>query len=385
MTGCVREAELEAALDGRLDGDVAQQVLAHARGCLRCRAARDELEALAQTARALPPHEPDEVRARRVRGAVLGAALMGPRPVPRASRWRVAAAACAVALAGVGLWSQRHRDARAVTATVAADPRRVDLAGAGSLWPAPDAQVLVRSAGPDTRIELWQGAVTLQVNRRRAGERFVVQLADAEVEVHGTRFTVLADRGHLARVDVTEGVVAVRHTGDPERLLAAGSHLILPTATAVASNAPGEAPTVTATATRAQPTPDTPPAMDPGVWFREGSLAFARGDHAEAVRALGRFRATAPRSDPRREDACYLRVLSLHALGRVEPLRLEAEAYQREFRRGVRGPEVVLALVTSLASSGRCDEAARAARAMPADAPARLRDAVDRALRCAAE
>lgn len=383
MSACVRAPELEAALDGRLDADATRQVFAHARGCARCREARAELEGLRDLARAMPDVSPDAVYARRVRGAIMGEALLGRPARPPMQRFALMAAACVALLLGVGAWVKvRHASSAPVASTV--DARRVDLAGAGSLWPALDARVLVRSAGPLTRIELWQGEIVMQVNRRAPGERFVVVLSDAEVEVHSTRFTVVADAGRLTRVDVAEGVVAVRHAGDPERFLTAGTHLVLPVSppTDLAVDGAADEDRATASATPA-PTPvRTQPAVDPGVWFREGSLAYARGDHALADRALGRFLSTAPRSDPRREDARYLRVLSLHALARVDALVREADAYAREFPGGLRRPEVVLAVVSSLAGDGRCEEASEAARALPDGASARIRGAVSRALRC---
>lgn len=406
MSGCVREPELEAALDGRLDADAARKVMLHARGCMRCREAQASLERLSALARALPPEHPDGVRARRVRGAILGRALMGSTArTNRAAFGWAAVAAAAVLLVGVGRWvshANRTVASHAVTTTVtgrghSSDPRQVDLAGAGTLWSAPDATVLVRSMGHDTRIELWQGEITMQVNRRRAGERFVVQLSDAEVEVHGTRFAVVARAGHLVRVDVTEGVVAVRHTGDPERFLTAGAHLLvsseqLASVDAQTPSAP-PAPAAPTPPPTSRATPSAPPApfvsssparptVDPGVRFREGSLAFARGDHAAADRALGRFLSASAPHDPRREDARYLRVLSLAALGQVDALQREASAYGREFPAGVRRAEVVLATVRALASSGRCAEATQAAASMPDGAPSRVRAALADALRC---
>jgi ferric-dicitrate binding protein FerR (iron transport regulator) len=381
VSDCVREPELEAALDKRLDAGATREVFAHARGCLRCRAARAELERLRALAAAMPAPAPDALRARRLRASLMGAALMGDAPRRARPAALLAAAACLSLLAGAGAWAQRRGRGASprsvvVVTTTAADARRVELGGAGTLWPAADARVLVRSAGRDTRIELWQGAITVQVNPRRAGERFVVQLSDAEVEVHGTRFVVAAEAGRLARVDVVEGVVAVRHAGDPERFLAAGAHLI-------AAQAPEAPPPV-----EAAPEPVAPPVAparaqpttDPGVWFREASLAYMRGDHATADRALGRFLAATPRGDARREDARYLPVLSLHALGRVDALVREADAYARELPGAVRRPEVVLAVATALVDNGRCDEAAVAGRAMPESAPARLRSALARAL-----
>ncbi len=68
-------------------------------------------------------------------------------PVRAMRRFALLAAACVALLVGVGAGVKvRHASNATLASTV--DPRRVDLAGAGSLWPASDARVLVRSAGP---------------------------------------------------------------------------------------------------------------------------------------------------------------------------------------------------------------------------------------------
>ncbi len=399
MSGCPRAAEFEAARDGRLPPEATRSLQQHAQSCLQCRTAGAELEALSRLARALPAAAPDQLAARRMRARVVGSALLGDRPEPLGG-WglRVAFGALgALVLVGLGAFARHHNAPRVAARPPPAEaprpsaprpaegePRRVELGGAGWLWPADDARVLVRSVGPDTRIDLWHGAITLEVRRRSAGQRFVVHLRDAEVEVRGTRFTVTAESGRLARVDVVEGLVAVRHAGDPERLLGPDAHLLLPARetetvetetvdTAEAPTAPPEPP--------AEVSPRPAPA-DPGVWFREGSFAYARGDHPSAVRALERFLAATPRRDPRREDARYLHILSLQALDRVEALLRAAERYRVEFPRGVRRPEVVLVVAQSLASSGRCADAARVALTLPDDAPATTRSALTRVLRC---
>jgi len=390
MTGCARMAELEAARDGRLPAEATRALAQHAQSCLQCRAARAELEALSRLATQLPAHTPDELAARRMRSRVMGSALMGARTSPSAMKGRhVALAALAAALMLVlgGLVRHRDRPTPTTAATVQHSPdpgpatRRVELGGAGWLWPADNARVLVRSAGADTHIDLWHGAITLAVRRRREGERFVVHVRDDEVEVRGTRFTVTADMGRLVRVDVAEGLVAVRHAGDPERLLGAASHLILPAPeVAVVPSEPVEPVPVRTT----EPVETTRPRVlpDPGTWFREGSFAYARGEHADAVRALERFLTAAPRRDPRREDARYLHILSLQALDRVDALTRAGARYRTEFPAGVRRAEVVLVMAQSLASAGRCDEAARVGRTLPDDAPAATRSTLARVLRC---
>lgn len=379
---CVRAAEVEAALDERLPEAQAHEALQHVRTCARCREAHAELTALRRLSAALPGGAPDELASRRMRAAVLGAVL---RPAPVVKRGRAmtfAVAAAALALAAFGARALRRPTEpvtarRADTVVTEASPAAISLGGAGTLWPAADARVFVRSAGPDTHIELAAGRIDLQVTHRRAGERFVVTTADAEVEVHGTRFQVEARDGRLRRVDVSEGVVAVRCEGEAERLLVAGAHLVLPEETP-----PAPAPVAPAQVVTPPPAQGRPPAVrpDPGGAFRAGSLAFVQGDHAGAAENLQRFLAQSSRADPRREDARYVLVLALHAARREAEMERAAWAFLAEFPRGLRRAEVVVALVRSLAARAACDDAARAALALPEDADARFRAPVTRAL-----
>jgi hypothetical protein len=76
-------------------------------------------------------------------------------------------------------------------------------------------------------VRLDSGSVDLHVAKLSAGQRFLVDTPDAEVEVRGTRFKVSivpADpscgHGTWTRVSVTEGVVEVRHAGSAARVSA---------------------------------------------------------------------------------------------------------------------------------------------------------------------
>jgi hypothetical protein len=76
-------------------------------------------------------------------------------------------------------------------------------------------------------VRLDSGSVDLHVAKLAAGQRFLVDTPDAEVEVRGTRFRVSvvpADpgcgHGTWTRVAVTEGIVEVRHSGAFARLVA---------------------------------------------------------------------------------------------------------------------------------------------------------------------
>ncbi len=96
----------------------------------------------------------------------------------------------------------------------------VDVGGASS----------VAIARPDeptasTRLLLTRGRVDVSVPRLAPGTEFVVRTPHAEVVVHGTYFSVVvedsASQQSITRVEVTEGVVAVRRDG-AEVLLTGG-------------------------------------------------------------------------------------------------------------------------------------------------------------------
>jgi hypothetical protein len=76
--------------------------------------------------------------------------------------------------------------------------------------------------GPQARLALRAGRVRAEVARLGAGERFVLETADAEVEVKGTSFEVAivpqpgCPLGSTTRVEVFEGIVQVRRGREPE-------------------------------------------------------------------------------------------------------------------------------------------------------------------------
>jgi hypothetical protein len=385
---CPREAEVEAALDGRLEATAEAEALAHARACVACAAYERSLRSLREAARALPGAAPDAASVQRVRAEVIAGALRrapGRAPIVR---WGFAAvAAVALVLLGTALARRRPTPTRAAV-------EGIDLAGVGTLRPERGAVFHVVRVGADTRIGLTEGIIHLAVAHRRRGERFVVSLGDAEVEVRGTRFLVDAHEGHLRRVRVTEGLVAVRRVGVAERFVAAGSTLEVteapPPAAAAATLTPmaAEAPSPEAMApSTPAPHVEAPRSAASAASsrdFRAGALAYNRGDHAEAATALQRFLAAAHPRDPRREDARYVLVLALDASHEPAADRAARE-YLAEFPRGLRFAEVTVRLTRRLAARGACDAAARVALGMPENADAALRTQVVQALsRCTA-
>src|SRR4029078_6266378 len=102
---------------------------------------------------------------------------------------------------------------------------RIGTAEGTALTLEPGSRVMVSEAGATERFTLREGAVRAKVAKLHAGERFFINTADAEIEVHGTAFRVAVAGvaptcagASPTRVSVTEGVVTVRSGGTEARL-----------------------------------------------------------------------------------------------------------------------------------------------------------------------
>jgi FecR protein len=89
----------------------------------------------------------------------------------------------------------------------------------------PGGSLTVVEAGATKRFALLRGALSVHVKKLVTGERFIVDTADAEIEVHGTTFRVAIStassacgNGSPTRVSVSEGVVTVNKSGHDEYL-----------------------------------------------------------------------------------------------------------------------------------------------------------------------
>jgi hypothetical protein len=118
-----------------------------------------------------------------------------------------------------------------VFATLTSSLRLGDVAGT-TLTLEPGGMLTVVESTATRRFALRQGAVQARVRKLVAGERFIIETPDAEIEVHGTEFRVAigepetvpctgtGPKARVAtRVSVTGGVVSVKWSGDEQRLL----------------------------------------------------------------------------------------------------------------------------------------------------------------------
>jgi hypothetical protein len=183
-----------------------------------------ELERAIELARQVIAPMPTPARVEETRTALLAAAF-ADKPMgatrPRRTVWVAVAAAAAIVLAIV------------VTRSEVTDH---DTHRHGTVRVRSNASLAAASWAPDEIVVLHDGTIDVEVAPLHAGERFRVIVGDAEIEVRGTAFIVIAQAGRLIDVVVQDGVVEVR-SRDRRRMLTAGQSWREP-ARAITASAP---------------------------------------------------------------------------------------------------------------------------------------------------
>ena len=198
---CAQAWQAEAVEDGRLSGAERESFERHAATCADCRRERRVLTELRAAAGRLPLSEPAPLERRRQRQLLLRrASELGQRSSEPFWRWsepfrRWPALALALLVAGVGLFE--------LTRSVDAPPPPVATIAAPAptyrLSATPDTRWRILESGAALRLRLDIGDVELQVDKLSAGQRFVLELPDGEVEVVGTRFRAVPLRSARSR------------------------------------------------------------------------------------------------------------------------------------------------------------------------------------------
>lgn len=231
---CERTWELDAVRSRMLSPIDVASFERHKRLCSVCASLGARLERLRRLCEALPPPPAeDEVRVRRLRGAILRtAALAGsdcPRPRPVLLMASVGAAGSLI-LVGALAVLPTPRAALVACGT----PTAASSYGTG-------ARSFARSAttgnheGSTERAPLDEGGLALDVPSRAADCRFIVDLPDGEIEVVGTRFDVVVRDGKTESVRVLEGRVALTRGGEPPLVMTAGDSWVRPNCPASAA------------------------------------------------------------------------------------------------------------------------------------------------------
>jgi len=215
-------------------------IAAHLAGCAACRDHWDATTAAIDLARELPVAIPPAARREEVRTAVLAASATVAGPSTRRT-WIAPAIAGAMA-AGVLIY---------VAVPGGSPPARH---AHGAVRPRAGAHYDTSWSGATEVVRLSDGVIDIEVEPLAAGERFLVVVGGAEIEVRGTVFSVAASARHLVDVVVSRGHVDVRPETGPSATLAAGQSWHV---TAM----PAPSPPVAAAAPRPTPAPPVRPVL----------------------------------------------------------------------------------------------------------------------------
>lgn len=363
---CGQAWQAEAVEDGRLSGAARESFERHAATCSDCRRERLVLAGLGARARRLPLSEPAPLERRRQRQLLLRrASELGQRSGEQVRRWpvlAVALVAVGAGLAGVFELSRSEDVPRPTVATVpAAAPTYRLSATSGTRW-------RILESGAALRLRLDMGDVELQVDKLSAGQRFVLELPDGEVEVVGTRFRAVASVLGTEQVRVSEGRVALRLAWRAPLSLAAGESWerateekkegremkpAAPGAGVRAQSPAGAAADSASVAARAQrskhsagsqPRPSSSAAADrveagqragAGADFAQAMAAFDAGDYGRAEGAFLHFERRHS-GDARCEDATFLRAVARARRGDAVGARAIAREYLERYPSGLR-------------------------------------------------
>jgi hypothetical protein len=317
---CRRLWEVEAARDGRLQGDTFDDARRHQAHCADCTRQVERLERLGRALRAAGPAPLDTMSQRRMRHVMLeraDASLTARRPrVSARLAWVTALGLLLVGAAGAWrVWSGHTPTARPY-----------------AVMPDPKAAWSERIEGRLWRLRLEAGTIRLAVHHRPGEPRLVVDVPDGQIEDQGTRFSVTVELNQTTRIDVEQGTVVFRHRD--------GTVVWVTGASPWRRNSTQSAPMPSF----AQTTPEQrPPEVAP-------STAVRQADELRQTRARSRVlrpRDTSPAPsgasvpDPRsEEDSVYLHVLALMGEGQRDEARAAAQAYLRRFPAGFRRVEV---------------------------------------------
>ena len=364
---CAQAWQAEAVEDGRLSGAERESFERHAATCADCRRERLVLAELRAAARRLPLSEPAPLERRRQRQLLLRrASELGQRSGEPFRRGP--ALALALLAAGIGLFAfGRSVDAPPPpVATVAAPAPTYRLSATR------DTRWRILESGEALRLRLDIGDVELQVDKLSAGQRFVLELPDGELEVVGTRFRAVASALGTEQVRVSEGRVALRLARRAPLSLAAGESWeraseenepggeVKPAApdTGVPAQSPASAAAAripsgvdrtqgSKRSAGSQPRPSSSAAAGgveagqragAGADFAQAMAAFDAGDYGRAEGAFLGFERRHP-GDARCEDATFLRAVARARRGDAAGASAIAREYLERYPSGLRAHE----------------------------------------------
>jgi hypothetical protein len=381
--------QAEALADGRLVGESRASFERHAAVCVDCTRELRALGEIAAVMRELPEEKRTPLEHARQRKQLLAQAndslVRDGRPRARALVMMLAAALTVMAVFVVYRAWPRVVAAPVSTQVASASPAgpRFDVSPIeGATWHD-------QSEGAVGRVVLDRGTLWVHVHRLVPGQRFLLDLPDGQIEVHGTRFVAEVVDGSTQRVEVAEGVVALRLRGqDGEQRLWAGERWSKPappvpaeppratvdaplpgptaapavgsllrgshTFAAAPPSTPGDSVSASRTVRSAgnvgkdDPSPTRPASASASgsasgsasALFAEAMAAFDAGAFDRADSLFGRFAADFA-NDPRTEDALFLRAVARSRAGDPAGAAQRAHEYLARFPLGLRRQEAL--------------------------------------------
>ncbi|MET0594851.1 MAG: FecR domain-containing protein [Polyangiaceae bacterium] len=337
---CSRLWQAHAVEDGRLSGSDRASFEKHANSCFICSRETAELAELRSTMLQIPAFESTPLDHRRSRADLLVRAnartLRAHQDAPKRWMW-IAAFGCFAVMASVAL---------VIVGWMKPGPNTVESLALAPVFEVDDvdgAEWASEVVGSTVRAKLVAGVAAFHVHHIQTGQRFLLQLPDGQIEVHGTRFHVAIRNGVTSRVEVSEGVVALRMLGEPERRLRAGEawtaapirDAFETPAAVVEPDAGNEAPLVPQAASNAAAPAGSARRQDV---FAAAVIAFRAGNYARTEQLLDRFLKESPR-DPRSEDAWFMMAVARSRAGDAEGARRVAKEYLERFPAGLRRRE----------------------------------------------
>jgi len=342
--------EVEALRDGRLAGTERRCFERHLAGCADCAREVEALEALSRALRNEAPSALDELHIRRERTRLLAAfdSTLVRRREPRFGR-RLAAVGLSLVLVAALLVLWRFTPGQAPVPSGGV----VIQAGDGTRWSRH------RHAERD-RVVLEHGALDIRVDRGPGDPALTVVLPDGELEDIGTTFSVEVSGGRTRRVQVDDGSVLLKLDAQSPVTLRAGRTWVAPpkrngkthsleqvhspsspappSQTSRPGVSPGRAPSRPPPAPTSSST-SSAPERAASADFRHAMAALNAGNASAAAAGFRRFVEQHP-SDPRSQDAAYMRVLALDRAGDADGRRAAARSYLRRYPAGFRRSEV---------------------------------------------
>jgi len=363
---CDRAWELDALREGRLGAKDVEAFERHLRTCGSCLETHDRDRRLRELARDLPKAEPPALEMRRLRARILRDVELR-NPTAPAWRRKAGLAFAAAACAGAALFLHHRQttthDAPPVIAATApsiASSSAVTVAEdsyAGAVVPGEHARWAQSREGEIEHVRLDDGTLQLHVRHQRADEHFFVDVPDGQIEVRGTTFRVEVRSGSTSRIDVSEGVVAVRIQGSSEMSLNAGQVWVRPAPMPTVPVAPVAHPSATGSSVVTPSSHPTSAADERASDQYAAAVALLQaGSYDAAARGFADFLSAHP-SAAQSEDASYLEAASLARAGRPDAAALAAEQHLAAYPHSFHRKDAAILVARAARDRGDCAKA----------------------------